>query len=295
MARLPIFPMVRILFALLITALSASPSVARGLLVSPTQTGIVAAPGGIGTATIMVASSKAERNRIRATILDFMRNDVGQIVAVAESHARSARPWLEVSSPEFDTPENGRVEILVTARVPSDARGSYWAMVALEALPTARDRNAGGIAFQIVPRVIVPVIVTVAGTEQYDVAITALEAVHPAGQNAVKSMITVENRGNAAVMVTGAFTLERSGAADAPPEEVALDSIEPVTSLPGTTMRIEGNLPWNGSTRGLQAHAYVRYGPRPEDAAEAAVTIDDPAAASRPASPAERLAAPEKP
>ncbi|HEU5162911.1 MAG TPA: hypothetical protein VFV54_07190 [Thermoanaerobaculia bacterium] len=252
------------------------------------QTGIVSPPGGVGTATIMVASSKAERNRIRATILDFTRNEAGKIVEIKESHARSARPWLEVSAPEFETPENGRVEIQVTARVPNDAQGSYWAMVALDALPPPRSPAEGNIGFQIVPRIVVPVIVTVSGTEQYDVAISRLDAVRSSGQLPVKGTITIVNRGNAAVMVTGAFTLERAGAEGAPPEEVALDAIEPITSLPGTTMTVVGSLPWNGSTAGLQAHAYVRYGPRPNDATEAATTIED--ATAQTDGPAARLA-----
>jgi hypothetical protein len=260
------------------------------------QVGIVARAGEVGTATILVASPKAERNRIRATLVDFTRDAKGKIVELKEPHPRSARSWLEIGAPEFETPEKGRVPVQLAARVPADARGSYWALVALESLPEPRTPGARSIGVMIVPRVIVPVIVTVAGTESYDVAIEAFEATRAAGRIEVEPAITVANNGNAAVMITGAFVLERLARGDAPAEEVALDQIEPITALPGTTMTVTGLLPWNGSTASLQAHAYVRYGPRPQDAVEAASTVDN-AATPTTVAPAARSAQtpPERP
>lgn len=269
----------RLSFVLLVGCASL-PLYGSGMLVSPTQLGLTGKPGSVVTGLIRVSSSRTEKNQIRANIRDFMRDEDNILRVVPAAHPRSARDWLEIDQSSFDTSATGFTEVHVTARIPKEAKGSYWAVAEFSAAP-ARRTAANGVAIYVVPMVDIPVIVTVQGTEDYKLTIGQFTAVQRAGEEFVECMTIVENSGNSAVLLSGAFTLERSvGGAT---EEVAVYNISALTSLPGARLNVRGRIPWKGPTSGLQAHSYLRYGARPEDAAEAAATITpEPAAAQAP-------------
>jgi hypothetical protein len=236
--------------------------------------------------TIVVGSSRAESNQVRVTLLDFSRDEDGRVVErPLGGEPRSGRTWLEADRTEFTSPETGRVEVRITARIPADAKGSYWALAALESLPP-KPKLGMGMAIQMVPRVVVPIVVTVAGTERRLVKIGGVTATK--GEGGVDAVCEIENTGNTAVLVSGAFTLER-GAGSGPAEEVAEAPVTAVTSLPGLKLRIRKTLPVPVPNASYAVRAILRYGPDPADVTESATTIEGdapPAAGDRLAPPA---------
>jgi hypothetical protein len=245
---------------------------ARGVLVSPTQLGLSGKPGQTVSGVLYVSSSKAEKNRITVTLAEFTRDEDGKVIGSETAHARSARAWLDVDRTDFLTLESGRTEVTVSARIPDNASGSYWALIYLQAEPAARDPKRGSLMFRVVPRVGIPVIVTAEGTTKPQLRIIETRAKRVA--DGVEIYSTVENSGNTAVLISGAFSLERQAANSTDSQELASDTAGPFTSMPGTKLKVKTQLKYNGSLAGVQAHAYVRFGPRPEDTAEAATAIE---------------------
>jgi hypothetical protein len=177
-----------------------------------------------------------------------------------------------VEQREFTSPESGTVPLIVSAKIPKDGTGSYWALVNLEAvpsLPSIGSRRSVGL--QIVPRIAVPVIITVLGTEHISVRATAIDMIAAVESSGLEADIVVENNGNTAVLLSGALALERSSGREW--EELTSIDVGPVTSLPGMKVKVKGLIPWNGAVNGLQAHAYLRYGPNPDQTLEATAAV----------------------
>ena len=239
----------------------AAVAAARGVLVSPTQLGLSGKPGQTVSGVLYVSSSKAEKNRITVTLAEFMRDEEGKVIGSETTHGRSARGWLDVDRSDFVTLESGRTEVTVSARIPESATGSYWALVYLQAEPSARDPKRGSLMFRVVPRVGIPVIVTVEGTAKPELKIVETRASRVA--DGVEVYSTVQNSGNTAVLISGAFSLERQAANSTDSQELASGTVGPLTSLPGTKLKVKTQLKYDGSLAGVQAHAYVRFGPRP--------------------------------
>jgi hypothetical protein len=271
---------------LLVALAAASPADARGLVVSPTQLGLVGKPGSSVAGTIVVGSSRAESNQVRVTLLDYSRDEDGRVVERAlGGEPRSCKNWLEADRTEFTSPETGRVEMRITARIPANASGSYWALAALESLPP-KPKLGMGMAIQMVPRVVVPIVVTVSGTERRLVKIGGVSAKKVDG--GVDAVCEIENTGNTAVLVSGAFTLERA-TGSGPAEEVAEAPVTAVTSLPGLKLRIKKTLAFPLPNSAYTVRAILRYGPDPADVTESAATIEGeapPPAGDRLAPPA---------
>ncbi len=253
----------------------ASPLAALGLLVSPTQLGLVGKPGQIVSGTLHVSSSKSEENHISLAISDFTRNEDGQVVEILDSklQPRSCKGWIDVDRSDFVSPAVGSVDVTVSARIPADATGSYWALVALASQPPARDLRGQGVAIRLIPRVAIPIVVTVEGTTKPAVAIIETRAVR--ADKGVDVYSTIENTGNTAVLISAAFSLERRSTGGGEAEELAGTTVGPLTSLPGTRMKAKGHLEYDGSLAGVQAHAYLRYGPDAADSTEAVAVIED--------------------
>ena len=255
----------------LFSILAVSPAHGRGLLVSPTQLGLVGKAGQTTTGTIYVSSSREEKNQVSVTIADFMRDESGAVVD-AKGHSRSCMSWLDVDRASLESPEAGRVEVTVSARIPKEATGSYWAIVYLSSTPPPRSQTAP-MSMRVVPRIGIPVVVTVEGTAKPKMKVIETKATHT--DDGVDIYSILENTGNSASLVSGAFALERSTAKPAEPEEITSKDVGPYTSLPGTRLKIKHHIEFKGSLAGVQAHAYLRYGGGAEDSAEAAVAIEE--------------------
>jgi len=241
---------------------------ARGLVVSPAQLGIIGTAGARASGTISVSSSRQEQTQVRISIADFTRDLDGKLVEVKPDQAtRSCKAWLEVEQREFTSPASGSVPLVVSARIPPNATGSYWAVVNLEAVPQPSSfAPRRSIGVQIVPRIAVPIIITVGGTEKISVTTLSIDLAPSTDPEGTEAAVVVENDGNTAVLLTGALALERPAKPDS--EEVASVDVGPVTSLPGSKVKLKGVIPFTGSTAGLQAHAYLRFGPGAEQTLE---------------------------
>lgn len=257
--------------ALLLLQLIATRADSMGLLVSPAQVGLVGKAGSTVSGIISVSSSRREQTQVRISLADFVRDLDGKVHEIPATEAkRSCKQWLEIDQREFTSPESGTVPLVVSAKISENASGSYWALVNIEAVPAAVDRRTErAVGIQIIPRIAIPVVITVSGTENISVR---AEEVHVTPQSdGVDTYVIIRNDGNTAILLSGALVLERGSGNDS--EEVASVDVNPITSLPGTSVKVKGLIPWKGDPSGLQAHAYLRYGPNPEQTLEAVTRI----------------------
>jgi hypothetical protein len=231
----------------------------------------VGKPGTTVTGIISVSSSRPEETQIRATLGDFTRNIDGLLrEATAAEVPRSSRTWMDIDQREFVAGREGSIPLVVTIRIPEDAAGSYWALVSLEALPSGAGidrRRTTAVGVAVVPRIAVPVVVTVAGTEQVAVSIQEVHVAKAESGSALDCVALVENTGTTAVLLSGAFTVERQD------EELASVDVGMVTSLPGTKVRVKATIPWQGESKDAGVHAYLRYGSGPTDSLEASTPL----------------------
>jgi hypothetical protein len=273
--------------------LAASSALGRGLIVSPVQVGLNGDPGSSVSAVISVASSRSESTQVEASLGDFVKDEDGDLREVGpQANPRSCRSWLSLDRSDFATPETGRIAVKVSAAIPSDVTGSYWALVAFKVVPVPRGQGMGpGVT--ISPRVVIPVVVTVGGTETRQVEIKQATARRVSAENAIECTAVVENTGNSAVLIRGAFSLERPGEKAEDTLELGLAEVGPLTSLPGSKLKVKSTIPWKLGVAGLVIQSYLRFGPGEADAAEFSTSIEeDPAAASAPSLPADRMAPP---
>jgi hypothetical protein len=257
--------------------ITAGHAFARGMLVTPVQAGLTGAAGTTVTTTVTVSSARPEDTQIRATVTDFRRAIDGTIQEIpAAEAARSCRAWIEIDQREFVSPKSGTIPLVVTAHIPKEASGSYWALLQLDAVPASesimRQKSGTQLGFQVVPRVAVPIVVTVSGTGTVSIVSRDLVAKRR-DDGKLDITQTVENTGTVAVMLSGAFAVEHKGTTANDAEELASVDVGPATSLPGAKLRITGLVDWKGDAASTVAHAYLRYGSGPNDTVEAIVPL----------------------
>lgn len=254
-------------------------SAGRGVVVSPVQLGMVGAAGSTVTDVITVSAARDERTLVRVRLGDFTKDENGKLKDVPPGdNPRSCKAWLELDQAELTIAGAGEpIQVRVTARIPAGASGSYWAVVGLE-VPLPEGPGSHGATVAVVPRVAIPVIVTITGTEKRSVRIGEARARRDPAQGDIECTALIENDGNVAVLIRGAFSLERPGREPADDLELASAEVGPLTSLPGTRMKITTRLPWKGPVAGLVAQSYLRYGPEADDAAQSSGTVEEDAA-----------------
>ncbi len=249
-------------------------ALAIGMVISPVQLGLSGPPGSTVSGVINVSSSRPRENTIRVSFGDYVIDAEGKRTEVTSVNVptRSCRAWLDVDQQQFVSPEQGKVPVVISARIPADASGSYWAEAYFESLPAPPSFTPGGrapvVGLQIVPRIGIPIIVTAKGTEKYNVKIDGLGAARTA--DGVEASVQIENSGNAVVMISGAVALEKPAAGAEVPEELISKDIEPVTSYPGVKRNIKIALPLKPvDPASIDLHAYLRFGRSPDQALEA--------------------------
>ncbi|HEY3053950.1 MAG TPA: hypothetical protein VGK04_11250 [Thermoanaerobaculia bacterium] len=126
---------------------------------------------------------------------------------------RSGVRWIVAVSDD-----EGMIRVVIDP--PAGARGSYWSAVAISSRSD-----------QITTRIVVPVVVTILGTESRAITVQTMSA--EAGEGEVMISAIARNDGNTAVRVPLLITLESDQV------EVASADIDEILLLPGMTRRIK--------------------------------------------------------
>lgn len=125
---------------------------------------------------------------------------------------RSGVEWIAISRDPA-----GMARLMID--VPRSAEGSYWSAVVVTATGSAVNGRT------VAARIVVPVVVTVAGSEVRKVSIDALTAERADGEVIVKALVS--NRGNSAARAPIVVALEQDGI------EIATAGDTEVLLLPG--------------------------------------------------------------
>ncbi len=247
-----------------------------GMVISPVQLGLVGPPRSTVSGVINVSSPRPQENTVRVTFGDYTIDEEGKRTEVSAGDAggRSCLTWLDVDQHQFVSPERGLVAVVISAKIPADASGSYWAEAYFQSVPPPPSFAPGGrapsVGVRILPRIGIPIIVTAKGTETYGLKVNKLDAFRTS--EGFQTSVLLENTGNAAVLVSGAVALERPSPSNVP-EELASKDVELVTSYPGAKRLIKVLLPAQTVDASTELHAYLQFGPGPERAVEAAAKM----------------------
>lgn len=247
---------------------------ATGILLTPSQMGMIVKPGETATETFRVAPSRVEKTQVRVRIVDFDKTTAGETLeGKAGDPERSCAGWVRVEPVSFETADSGWTDVRISVTVPPGAKGSYWALAIFQAEAGAKEISKGQLlAFR--PQLFAPLVVTVAGTEQRHAKVENLKAVVlPDGRIDVTADMT--NTGNTALMPSGSWVVERSAAGSAPGEELEEKELASFLLLPAHTFKMHETLakPEGSGTGALGVRAYMRYGAEAGEVLEVAAPV----------------------
>jgi hypothetical protein len=193
-------------------AFLASAASGESLLVNPARLYLQAAAGTTIEARVAVSGP------VRTTALEgFTLDEEGMPILRADAHQRDLRDWIRVEQRE----DRDRA-ILLRVTVPSDAEGTYWAALVIDA------REA---ASEITTRACVPIFVTVAETER--VALDLARSTARGAGDRLDVTVRLVNDGNVVLRVPLTVTAETIRGEQR--LEVASATEPAVVVLPGST------------------------------------------------------------
>jgi hypothetical protein len=129
--------------------------------------------------------------------------------------------------------------VRVRVDLPDGPPGTSWCLLTFEVVAAAR-RAADGSAVQVVPRVSVPILVTVSGGAPAKVT-AAFSGPPERRGDALIAELTFRNEGNAAAEITGAVSAEEAGGAGV--VELHRSPVRAFLLLPGGSRRLPLELP----------------------------------------------------
>ena len=247
---------------------------ATGILLTPSQMGMIVKPGETATETFRVAPSRVEKTQVRVRIVDFEKTTAGETLeGKVGDPERSCASWVRVEPVAFETADSGWTDVRISVTVPPGAKGSYWALAIFQAEAGAKEIAKGQmLAFR--PQLYAPLVVTVAGTEQRRAKVENMKAtVLSDGRIDVTADMT--NSGNTALMPSGSWVVERAAAGSVPGEELLEKELASFLLLPAHVFKMHETLakPEGPGAGDLAVRAYVRYGAEPGEVLEAAVPV----------------------
>lgn len=191
---------------------------------------------------------------MRVSFGDFDLDAEGRLVAGSggeHSCARGAR----ADRGEIDLRARSEAEVRVRVDAPGGSPGTYWCLLSFEADVHER-RSAGGGTVQVVPRISVPVLVTVIGGGPAKVTAT-FAGVPERKESLVAGEVTFRNEGDDAAAITGAVSANEAGSAGS--VEVARLPLRPFLLLPGRSRRLALEIPVK-SALPVRLRAELEYG-----------------------------------
>jgi len=241
------------LVAIFIAALAAHTAHATEIRVRPALAAATVAPREAATFSFQVGAS-SEDTKVRVTFGDFDLDDEGRFVA-ARGTDRSCAAGARADRVELDLRTRSEAEVRVRVDAPGSLPGTYWCLITFEADAGGR-RSAGGGTVQVVPRISVPVLVTVTGGAPAKV--TAMFTGSPERRESlVSGEVTFHNDGDAAAAITGAVSANEAGSAGT--VEVARLPLRPFLLLPGRSRRLALEIPVK-SALPVKLRAELEYG-----------------------------------
>jgi hypothetical protein len=196
----------------------------------------------------------SEDTKVRVSFGDFDLDDEGSFVA-ARGTDRSCAGGARADRGELELRARSEAEVRVRVDPPGGSPGTYWCLITFEADVHAR-RSSGGGTVQVVPRISVPLLVTVAGGAPSKV--TAAFAGPPQRKNGSSvGAVTFHNEGSVATAITGAVSANEAGSADS--VEIARLPLRPFLLLPGRSRRLALEIPAT-STFPLKLKGEFEYG-----------------------------------
>jgi hypothetical protein len=178
--------------------------------------------------------------KVLPRIHDFDVDEDGNPI-VGIDPGRSCSSWTRLERNELSVRADAEGEIRLRLEPPAAAEGAYWCLLTVEVQPEISPHPRGSLV-QIVPRVSVPILVSV-GEEGAPRLTVRLEEVERQ-PGAVSSRVLLENRGTGAVRLTGRLVLEEVGTSG--PTEVGSAVMEEILVLPGHRRRTSLRVPARG-------------------------------------------------
>ena len=212
-------------------------ALAQGVFVQPNAIYTTIAAGAEARTAIKVTCAEHAGERLRVDVVAFSLDVSGTPVpSRAEEHA------IDVAERDVTLDANGKAEVEVRLHERGE-HASFWSAVRIE-----MDSPQPG------PRVavVVPVFVTVEGTESPRLEVESMNAVWSNGGITVTAML--HNTGNVVLRLPVTFAIERGA------DELASDETPPVVILPGARRVVEARLAVaGGNAPALMASALVRF------------------------------------
>lgn len=195
------------------------------------------APREAATFSFQVAAP-FEEARVRVGLADFDLDLEGRLAA-GKAGERSCARVARVDRGELDLPAKSEATVRVRVDLPDGPPGTYWCLLTFEADAGAR-RSPDGSAVQVVPRVSVPILVTVSGGPPSKVTGSFGPSLERRGTPLAASLV-LKNDGLSAVGLTGALSAEEAGGAGT--VEVARQTVPTFLLLPGHARRLVLEVP----------------------------------------------------
>jgi hypothetical protein len=208
----------------------------------------------------VVTDPSEETAYFRFYVLDFRMSENGQVeYSEAGSTKRSASPWIELESREFQVQAGERREIEMTIRVPSAASGGYYSAVILEALPLEAMRSGKRLLRTL--RMVSLVELTVRGRgrvkERADISDMVVDRVPGSGQ--IRFTVDLMNSGDIHVRGKGQVLVKTLQGSRIGTAELEAGR---GTVLPDQVRVFTGTLDRGMSDGNYVAEATLTYGPR---------------------------------
>jgi len=225
---------------------------ATEIRVRPALAAATVAPREAATFSFQVGTS-FEDTKVRVTFGNFDLDDEGRLVTGSGGEQSCARA-AHADHGEIEL--KARSEAAVRVRVdPPGPPGTYWCLLTFEGNTLERRSRDGGTV-QVVPRISVPILVTVLGGAPSRVTAT-FGGPPERKEGLVAGAVTLHNEGSAAAAITGAVSANEVGSAGI--VEVARMPVGPFLLLPGRSRRFALEIPVK-SALPLKLRAEFEYG-----------------------------------
>ncbi|MEP6992901.1 MAG: hypothetical protein ABI968_00170 [Acidobacteriota bacterium] len=244
-------------------------ALASGMVVGPARIELHMLAGESQTSTITVSNPESVSRRFRLQVVPFTLTETGDLSMESAPPADSAAAdWIQINPEEVEIGAEQAVSVRVQVTAPAGSKGTVWAGILVSIPPAGRAQEGFGVTTE--PRVLVPVYLTVNGTEKTEVEIVDLQSVRD--RNGVFHFRAgLHNSGNSLIRPAGSWLLEEN-TPNGPVELLVVPfSGEPV--LPGQLRKFEGEARGRIPSENLTASVFFDYGPKRGDMVSQSVPV----------------------